>query len=382
MKTVIEINSLNKNICLITCSSSKAFAAPLFNIEQIISSFANLNLILGSTEDIYRHINSPRVRLLNVKHKSSSSIILRIARYIFLQIRISYILTKLAKEVDLVIFFMEDAAFLPVITAKCLNLKSIRMLPSFISLQSIKRNKSAFSHFLVILKRFTYNISDYIVIYSPALLVEWNLTSFAHKVLFAHEHIIDTNLFRCTKEINTRTEIVGYVGRLSEEKGVLDFVKAIPHMIKQMPDIKFLVIGEGPLIDEIESIIIDKNLSNVVNMKGWIPHDDLPSYLNELKLLVIPSYTEGLPNIMLEAMACGTPVLATPVGAISDIIEDGISGFILPDNSSEVITKTVVDVLKCSNLEKISEKSISLVKQRYTYSNTTNNFYNMIKALE
>ena len=104
-----------------------------------------------------------------------------------------------------------------------------------------------------------------------------------------------------------------------------------------------------------------------VDSPGWISREELPNYLNQLRLLVLPSYSEGLPNIMLEAMACGTPVLATPVGAIPDIIIDGKTGFIMDDNSPECIAENVIRALNSPDLEEIAEAGRLLVKETFTY---------------
>jgi len=83
--------------------------------------------------------------------------------------------------------------------------------------------------------------------------------------------------------------------------------------------------------------------------------------------LVLPSYTEGLPNIMLEAMACGTPVLATPVGAIPDVIRDGKTGFIMEDNSPKCIAENVVRALEHPDLEEIAEAGRRFVEEEFTF---------------
>lgn len=123
------------------------------------------------------------------------------------------------------------------------------------------------------------------------------------------------------------------------------------------------------------------NLNDKVKPAGWIPHDELPDYRNGLKLLVLPSYTEGLPNIMLEAMACGTPVLATSVGGIPDVIKDGETGFIMENNSPECIAENVMRVLNHPNLDKIVKNARKLVEKEFTYEAAVGRYRMILKEL-
>ena len=116
-------------------------------------------------------------------------------------------------------------------------------------------------------------------------------------------------------------------------------------------------------------------------MLRWVPHDKLPDYLNELKLVVLPSYTEGLPNLMLEAMACGTPVLATPVGAIPDMITDGETGFIMEDNSPACIAENVMRALEHPDLERIVENARALVEREFTYETAVERYRRILDDL-
>jgi len=86
-------------------------------------------------------------------------------------------------------------------------------------------------------------------------------------------------------------------------------------MVKQLPDdIEFVFVGDGALRPQIEEELADKIDRGSVRLAGWVDHDEVPAFLNSFRLLVMTSRTEGVPTTALEAMACGTPVCATPVG--------------------------------------------------------------------
>jgi len=100
-----------------------------------------------------------------------------------------------------------------------------------------------------------------------------------------------------------------------------------------------------------------------------------------MKLLVVPSYVEGLPNIVLESMACGTPVLATPVGGIPDVIRDRETGFIMEDNSPECIAKNVERALNHPALEQITINARALIEKEYSYEASVERYRNMLRSL-
>jgi glycosyltransferase involved in cell wall biosynthesis len=101
-----------------------------------------------------------------------------------------------------------------------------------------------------------------------------------------------------------------------------------------------------------------------------------------MKLLVLPSYTEGLPNIVLEAMACGTVVLATPVGAIPDIIKDGETGFLLKSNDPKHIAERILELLnKPELLDKVSINAYNYVRKNFSYEKTLDAWRKILSEL-
>lgn len=110
------------------------------------------------------------------------------------------------------------------------------------------------------------------------------------------------------------------------------------------------------------------------------PHDKLPDYLYELKLLILSSYTENLPNITLEVMACGTPVLATTVGAIPCVIEEGDTGYIIEDNSPACIAENVMHALEHPDLEMIVGNA-RLVERELTYGAVVERYRKILEGI-
>ena len=295
---------------------------------------------------------------------------MRIIRYICTQLKSSYMLARLGKSVDLWIFFIGgDTLVFPMITAKLLR-ENVVLAFAGSSILTEKFNADIFSKVLEFLSDINCTLSDKIIVYSPNIIREWHLEKYRKKICVAHKHFLDLGVLKIKKELDERKNVIGYVGRVSGEKGVSNFVKSIPEISKKREDSKFLVVGYGPLCDDIKRYLDENDLNDRVKLTGWIPHENLPDYLNELKMAVLPSYTEGLPNLMLEAMACGTPVLATPVGAIPDVIKDGKTGFVMENNSPECISRNVIRALEYQELDTIVKNAKALVETEYTYNAT------------
>ena len=231
----------------------------------------------------------------------------------------------------------------------------------------MKHQKNYLTPIIVSFAKINYFLADKIILYSPALITEWNLEPYRHKILIAHRHFLDFKTFTVTISLSDRSTLIGYIGRLSGEKGVQHFARSLPAILSHRQDLRALIGGDGQLKDSIASSLQQGGIAARVDLPGWISHDDLPGYLNQLRLLVLPSYTEGLPNIMLEAMACGTPVLATPVGAVPDVIVDEKTGFIMENNSAECIAKNVARALEHPDLEEIAEAGRRFVEENFTF---------------
>jgi glycogen(starch) synthase len=121
-----------------------------------------------------------------------------------------------------------------------------------------------------------------------------------------------------------------YVGRFSKEKGVLDLVEAI-NMTKNSFDEKnvtFYLIGKGPQQAEINARILNLNLGGVIKVIDWVPQDQLPLWYSASNAVLMPSWNEPFGKVMLEAMACGIPVIATATGGLADLIVNGVNGFL------------------------------------------------------
>ena len=135
----------------------------------------------------------------------------------------------------------------------------------------------------------------------------------------------------------TMTGKIGFVGRLCVEKRPDLFVQ----MMALLPQLEGVIIGAGTMDNAVRQLIVHHQLTNRLVMKGSLPHENTLAAIAGLKILVMTSESEGLPLLILEAMALRVPVVSTAVGGIPEIIEHGISG-LLTDNSPESLAAAVL----------------------------------------
>jgi glycosyltransferase involved in cell wall biosynthesis len=318
---------------------------------------------------------SGKIHVLNIKNSNKRrSMFVRTLNYLIEQIKVSMKIAKLPRDVDIVIFYIGANFYIfGNLIAKLLKKKTVIIVTGSAACAKNIYGNNVFPVIMIALEKFAYNLTDHIIVESKSIISQLGLKRYKKKIILGGS-FFDTNLFRLEKSISQREELVGYIGRLGEEKGIINFVTAIPLILKKRTDLKFLIGGDGQLREQIEKFLSFNNLLDKVEFKGWIPRDQLVNYYNEFKLLVVPSYFESIPIVALEAMACGTPVLATPVGGITDVIKDEENGFILQNNLKETIADAVVNILKSSILDDISKSAHSYIQNDFTFASATERY--------
>lgn len=138
-----------------------------------------------------------------------------------------------------------------------------------------------------------------------------------------------------------------FVGRLEEVKNIPNLIEAVKELSKEGRSYQLYIVGDGSLRNRLDEMIEAENLTTTVHLLGKINHDEMVAYYNMADIFVLPSKMEGVPMVILEALACGTPVLATNVGGIPDLITAGKNGFLIKSYTSNDIAsgiKTLQDL--------------------------------------
>lgn len=291
------------------------------------------------------------------------------ANYLINQLKAAFFVINYSMRYKINAIIFLAPPIIPMLVAKLFGIRILRYQGGSYSKQTFG-NRISLKRFILswLFETLPAMISDTILIESEASLSFQNLDKYKDKIMYGMLYV-DTTNFKISTPLAER-DFIGYVGSLNENKGANKFCDSLElikdDLIKKR--LRVLIIGDGELYGDIENKIHSSDLSKLVDLTGWILHDDLPHYLNKIKLLIIPSSSEGLPNIALEAMSCGTIVLATPVGGLSDIVEDGITGFIMENNSSGCIAKNILQALNSTKLNEISANAYLCINSSFTFS--------------
>lgn len=174
--------------------------------------------------------------------------------------------------------------------------------------------------------------------------------------------------------------IVGFAGRLSPEKGPDIFVRAAIEMLRHRDDVGFVLFGDGPMKAEIVSLISQAGAVGHVTLAGF--QTDLDRLMPNLDVLALTSYTEGLPNSVLEAMASCVPVVATSVGGVPEVISDGENGILVTPGDPTAVVEGLQRLLSDASLRsKITAAGLRRIEQEFTFEAQALRYESLIRDL-
>jgi glycosyltransferase involved in cell wall biosynthesis len=177
-----------------------------------------------------------------------------------------------------------------------------------------------------------------------------------------HNPICLSNYHFSTTQSRDRNRLV-YLGWITEAKGVYDLLEAAPGIKEKIPDFTLDYYGNKET-EKLSQLLRERHLEDYVTVHGWIDSDRKNAVLKTATALILPSYTEGIPNVILEAMATGLPIITTSVGGIPDILKDDINcTFCTPGDPVDIAEKVVSLLLSSEKQEAISAQNLISVEQ-------------------
>ncbi len=249
-------------------------------------------------------------------------------------------------------YFLTQAGFVATYAGKYLN------IPSVVSIRGndIERaafDPSKFSHVM-------YTLQNASAITTNATELAKKAKAFVDREIYLIPNDIDTELFKplernealaeslgMTGRTNEERQVIGFVGELRKKKGLEAILSAYARVGKKHP-CSLLIVGEirhgddRKLFDEF----LGGNPQLPIFVTGYIHHTDLPSYYSLIDIFIHPSLRDGMPNAVLEAMACEKAVIATAVGGTQDILEDGKNGVVVGVNDPYMLAQKITDLLE------------------------------------
>jgi colanic acid/amylovoran biosynthesis glycosyltransferase len=181
------------------------------------------------------------------------------------------------------------------------------------------------------------------------------------KFTFQERHFPEDNIVR-----------IATTGRLVEKKGIEYVIRAIAQVAQTHPHLEYNIIGDGELKENFQKLIADLNLNDVVKLLGWKQQKEIVELLDKCHIFVAPSVTgkdgnqDAPVNTLKEAMAMGLPVISTRHGGIPELVEDGVSGFLVPERDPEAIACKLTYLIEHPQLwAKMGKAGRALVEEKY-----------------
>ncbi len=255
-------------------------------------------------------------------------------------------------------------------------------LRTHISNYKIKENKNYIKYVLryiwmYMIEFISYKLADGIILTNKRdihfIIKTFRLENKKEKIKLFY-NFINTDLFK-NLGIAKKDKTVLFIGRLTEEKNLFNLIKAF----RGLNNFSLDIIGKGPLENKLKNE--SKNLGVKVNFLGVYPNNKLPEIINQYQIYILPSYYEGNPKTLLEAMSCEVACIGTDVLGINNIIRHGINGFLCATNP-ESIKSAILEVYKDQELrDKISKNARKFILDNCSLDSITEKEFQFYKSV-
>jgi glycosyltransferase involved in cell wall biosynthesis len=165
-----------------------------------------------------------------------------------------------------------------------------------------------------------------------------------------------------------------FLGRLGQRKGVYDLLEVVTRLVNRYPnyDLTFYLAGDGEL-EQVKEIIVKNNLQKHVQLLGWLNEEEKMKWFRQVDTIVLPSYNEGLPMAILEAMAGGKIIISSKVGGIPDLVKEGENGFLIQPGDVDSLEKYIAYVPDHPlEMVQISRNNILKIEEDYNLAKINN----------
>jgi len=372
------------SVCVVTHPLAAAGENATRSLLDILSAVTAVSLVtadLPADSEI-----RDRHELVELTQKGAGeSVITAAVRFLLNQLRMCRVIA--GREEDVVLFFGATSYLLPIVAARLLG-KTVLVEPRGDVPLTLRLNweqqlpeqvAAGLAGAVRALERVGFAAAHGVITYTPEMARQLDLHPEAPTVYPTGARYVRTDEFRVGQPYADRDRIVGFLGRLDEEKGIRELATVAAELPE---DVTFRFIGDGDLRECLETELAAEIESGGVELTGWVDHDDVPDQLNDLSLLVLPSQpTEGLPTTILEALACGTPVLASPVSGVPDVVREGETGFLLDSREPAALRATIIDILDRDDLDCISEAGRDLIESEYSFDAACERYSTILSRL-
>ncbi len=176
------------------------------------------------------------------------------------------------------------------------------------------------------------------------------------------------------------SRVVTFSGRFIYLKGIIFLLEGWRDVAKLLPDARLLLLGDGPLLYDMKEAARRLGIADSVEFLGHVPH--VNDFLSMTDVFVLPSLQEGMPNSLLEAMACGLPVVATRIGGVVDVVRDEENGILVEPRDPKGLAKGVVRLLKNDALAaRISLRAYQTIRECYNLDDIIHKYHELYKKI-